>query len=134
MVTFGGVPSTEIDDVWNDVVPIISDALIQARETPDAAYKMLRSKAAQLWVAREGNIIRAVCITQIAENTLGRTCGTWICIGTSREDWKHNIETIEAWARENACLSMRLETRPGWKRALEPLGYSMTHVILEKEL
>lgn len=129
-----GVPSFDIDIVWERALPFVQSALEHSFDTPEDVYAALKIKGAQLWLAWLNDGIEAICITRVEEYTNGKTCGIWICAGSGRNDWKHHMATIEAWAKSNGCIAMKHTARLGWQRVLKPMGYEATHIVLEKDL
>ena len=124
-----------IDDVWPYVLPFIEQAMDRSHyDKPEDVYIALDKGTAQLWLAAKGGDIEAVCVTQIQFNAKGADCSIWICTGHDRQDWQHHLAEIEAWAKHEGCNMMRHMARPGWTRILKPMGYAMTHVLLEKEI
>jgi hypothetical protein len=115
-------------------LPFVQTAMEAALDSSDDVYEKLKTRAAQLWTARRGDEVEAICITRVEEYTRGKACAIWICTGTGMEEWKHHMATIEAWAVENGCTRMKHTARPGWQRVLKPMGYATTHVLLEKDL
>lgn len=127
-----GVLTKDIEATWPLVEHLITESLSTSYTTPKRMLELLKSNDAQLWLAKNGDGIDAVCVTQITVHEIGKTCGIWICTGTNREAWQDYMDVIEAWAKSNGCIGMKHEARNGWQRILKPMGYEMTHVILEK--
>jgi hypothetical protein len=134
LVELVGIHSTEIDEYWPCVLPFVQSAVENAYDSADYVYERLKDRTSQLWTAQVDGEIEAICVTRLEVYEKGKTCGIWICTGTGRTEWQHHMPTIEAWARANGCIAMRHMARPGWARVLKPMGYEMTHVILEKDL
>ena len=95
--------------------------------------RLLLAGRMQLW-AVVGEAIEAIVLTEIAEYPRRRLCRVLAAAGAGRARWLHLLGTIEEWARAQGCTAIEPVARPGWERALAPLGYRKTHVILEKEL
>lgn len=127
-----GIAQHEIEAVWPLVEERITEALGPSYTRPETMLALLKTNAAQLWLAKNGDEIDAVCITQITGHDIGKTCGIWVCVGTNRTAWQDYMSVIEAWAKANGCIGMKHEARPGWQRVLKPMNYELTHVILEK--
>ena len=104
----------------------------------DELLQELNDGSAQLWVAWKeprDAVVRqaeAVLVTYIVVSKAAKVCQLWLCSGTDRENWKHHMGTIEAWARHEGCTALEAVARPGWKKVLN--GFKLTHVILEKRL
>ena len=127
-----GVKTKDIESTWPQVEQLVTEALLTSYTTPQRMLDLLKSNDAQLWLAKNSNEIDAICITQIVVHEIGKTCGICVCTGTNRTAWQDYISTIEEWAKSNGCIGMKHEARNGWQRILKPMGYEMTHVILEK--
>ena len=127
-----GIAAKDIDSVWPSVEGLITEALSTSYTTPAKMHELLNANAAQLWLAKNGTEIDAVCITQVAVHDLGKTCGIWVCVGTNRAAWQDYMTVIEAWAKSNGCIGMMHTARLGWQRILKPMGYAPTHIVLEK--
>jgi hypothetical protein len=96
-------------------------------------WDAIENRSAQLWLVW-GEKPEAVCVTQLTDTAKGKQCHIWIMVGNGMENWMHLIAELEAWAKREGCTMMRHEARPGWSRILKSQGYTMPHVILEKEL
>ena len=44
------------------------------------------------------------------------------------------IDDATKWAEERGCTAMTLAGRPGWQRAMKPLGFVPTLVTMEKDI
>lgn len=129
-----GIPSTSIDDVWDEVRPWIEAACARSRGKFDADDIRigLLERDDQLWIWRSATAF-AVGVTRINRYPKQRVCTIRIVTGRNRGEWERQaIETIEAWARSQGCHAMELQARPGWGRVLP--GYEVTHHYLERKL
>jgi len=80
--------------------------------------------ASLLWLAWDGDIIGAA-VTHIE----GPVC-TIVAYGGKRVD--HLVETLENYARDERCETMRVLGRKGWIRVLKE--YHQPYVVLERKL
>jgi len=44
------------------------------------------------------------------------------------------LESAIVWAKERGCTAMTLAGRPGWQRAMKPLGFVPTLVTMERNI
>jgi hypothetical protein len=85
-----------------------------------------------LWLAWGGKSIEAAATTQLIAVRAHKVCVLTACAGQNRARWLPLFEQIEAFARNEGCLCMRIYGRKGWERVLS--SYRVEHVILEKVL
>lgn len=129
-----GIPHTDIEAVWGEVLPWISAACKRSRGKFDAEdiKRGVLNREDQLWIWRTATSY-AVGITRLLNYPKQRVCTIRIVTGRNRKEWeKECIAQIEAWAKSQGCDAMELQARPGWEKALP--GYDKTHVYLEKPL
>jgi hypothetical protein len=129
-----GIPSTSVDDVWDELRPWIADACKRSRGKFDEhdIRRGLLERDDQLWIWRSETAF-AVGVTRLVRHPKQLVCAIRIVTGRNRHEWeKECMSQIEHWARSQGCDAMELQARPGWMKALP--DYDMTHVILEKRL
>ncbi|UQD85544.1 hypothetical protein [Bradyrhizobium phage ppBeUSDA76-2] len=80
-----------------------------------------------LWLAWSEQI-EAAATTHLSRGV----CTLTACSGHQRERWLPLFATIEKYAKDEGCSTLRLYGRKGWERVLD--GYRVEHVILEKGL
>lgn len=78
-----------------------------------------------LWLGVDGIEIVSAGITQLTDDVC-----TIVAYGGRRED--HLLETIEQYARDEDCKTVRIIGREGWKRVLKE--YRQPYIVLEKAL
>lgn len=125
-----------VDDAWPSVKGLIASAVERGGDyTAEDIRKGCLENRYQIWlVAGPSDVIAAVVVTAILEMPLRKVCQIKIATGLEREEWQSMIVEIERWAKDNGCSAMKPIARKGWQRVLEPMGYRMTHVVLEKDL
>lgn len=129
-------PADRIPGIWAE----IRDHIAGACEFSGGKYaagdilKALLARNMQLWLVVDGDRVAAIVLTEIASYPRFKVCKLLACTGEARETWTHLIGEIEAWARAQGCAVLESIARPGWERVLKPLGYTRTHVVLEKRL
>ncbi|WFU53861.1 hypothetical protein QA639_29970 [Bradyrhizobium pachyrhizi] len=85
-----------------------------------------------LWLAWGGQAIQAAAATVLINSEIGKVCVITACGGTGMKRWLPLLDGIEAYARDEGCVRMRIYGRKGWLRVLD--GYREKHVILDKEI
>lgn len=133
---FYGIQRTEIDSVWGEVRPWISQACKTSRGkfSVDDIHEGLMTGEDQLWIWKTATAF-AVVISRISNYPGQRVCFLRIVTGRNMHEWyEAGLATVEAWAKANGCQAMELHARPGWEKFLSCRGYDKTHVILERAL
>lgn len=73
-------------------------------------------------------------VTVIEEHPQERRMLIWLAGGDLDELVNALRPRAEAWARINGCQRVLIIGRPGWERALGPMGYAPLARIIAKEL
>lgn len=130
------VGPNDLPRIW----PVVTDWIESVAEssrgkltTEDLAYLIVAEKM-QLWVVREQGELRGVVITELVEFPKQRVARIVGCVGEGLHSWYHLIDDIERWAARHNCGAMQHIARKGYTKLLEPLGYTCTHVVLEKHI
>jgi len=131
------VPAHLIVDVWREVEPFIKKANSHSLgESDEIDYLCSLVKGAyQLWMIRDENELKAVCVTEIlvypkmSKLLIGQLCGEGM------NEWLDNlISTLETFAKNNGCSYLEARGRKGWIKAAEHLNFKPTYQIISKEL
>ncbi len=77
-------------------------------------------------------MIEAAAAVILINSEIGKVCIIAVCGGGDIKRWLPLIDQIEAYAKHEGCVRVRINGRKGWLRVLE--GYEERHVIMEKEL
>ncbi len=85
----------------------------------------------QLWPLLDDGECVAAVVTEIAGYPRLRALRLIGCAGRDRDAWLGLHRHIVRWARDQGCERMEALCRPGWARALAPLGYRTRHLLLE---
>ncbi len=119
---------------WPEVRGWVSQAAdVTKVKTADDWLDDIDRKKAQLWViSRDGHAVGAI-VTEVYETAAGLTVGLPIAAGEMC-DVETTLATIEAWAKEVGAVRLEGCGRPGWERALAPLGWSKIATTIEKVL
>ncbi len=138
MTTFlTGIPSQEIDEIWEACEPFIERASKkgQSEMTSQDIYNFCKDAKMQLWIVFDSEAnIKAVVTTEIINYPKKKVCRIITLGGKEIDNWLHSITVIEAWAEENGCHAMETFCRKGFIKKLEHYGYEQTYTVLGKEL
>jgi hypothetical protein len=130
-----GIPHDQVLEVWPTVGPLIEKALERGRGEmgPDDVLALLLSRDMQLWAAKHGGRIKAVCTTHILTFKTGlKVAQLEHAAGIGMREWADKGRRIlEAWAVANGCQEIRGGGREGWGRVL---GWGPAYVIYAKRL
>lgn len=126
------VAPDRINEVWPHVVHWLSNAVGKCGDwTVQSIRQALDKEQALLWILWDGQL-RAACVSQLIEIPKGKICQIVACGGDQVIPWDIAFAPIEAYAKEQSCVSMRIEGRPGWKRVFS--DYALEWVCLHKDL
>ena len=132
-----GIPSQEIDEIWDACLPFIQLASKKGQEEMSAKdiYNFCKDAKMQLWIVFDNNAdIKAVVTTEIVNYPRKKLCRVVTLGGQEIDNWLHSISVIEAWAESNDCHAMETFCRKGFIKKLEKHGYEQTYTVLGKEL
>lgn len=83
-----------------------------------------------LWIAWDGERLIAAAVTSLGTINGKKICTIVACGGSQWPEFGHLIEGLEAYAKNEGCVAMRIYGRIGWQRLLK--GYGVRSVVLEK--
>ena len=88
----------------------------------------------QLWViVDDKDDIHGVCITAIVEQPNYKVGVVRMATGHDLPLWVDKIKDFEEWAIKNYKVrKIEIFGRPGWKKMLTPLGFTFSHVQMDK--
>lgn len=95
---------------FNAALPLLRRALKDA--LPFEVFQQYQDGTAQLWLAFDGDDLKAACVTQ----TAGDSLHYWLCGGDGC-DWRDLGNKIADAAR-GSFRRLTMEGRPGWTRLL----------------
>jgi hypothetical protein len=139
------VDPARVREFWPHVAPLIEAAMRKGRLTNyvDVERNVLAG-GALVWIAWNGETIKAAAVTEIASANGERFCTIVACGAQTslrslrkldchdRREWLSLIAGLESYARAEGCAAMRIYGRRGWLRLLP--DYRTSRVLLEKEL
>src|SRR5262245_30257203 len=127
------VDPAQAHEFWPHVASLIRAAMEKGRLSSYAEVEHAgRNGNALLWLAWNGETIKAAAVTELAHANGETFCTIVACGGHDRSQWLHLIEGLEAYGKTQGCAAMRIYGRRGWLKLLPE--YCTTRVLLEKEL
>lgn len=122
------VPPKEVEQIWQYAGPMIRAAIERTNLSEFAEIERdVLSGDQLLWLAISDHI-EAAATTHLSR----KICTLTACSGHQRERWLPLFKTIEKYAKDEGCHTMRIFGRKGWERVLD--GYHVEHVVLERDL
>ena len=127
------VDTAQVHEFWPHVASLIRAAMEKGRLSSftDVEHSV-RTGNALLWLAWNGENIKAAAVTELSQANGERFCTIVACGGHDRSQWLPMIAGLEAYGRTQGCAAMRIYGRRGWRKLLPE--YRTTRVLLEKEL
>jgi hypothetical protein len=127
------VDPARVPEIWPHVEPLIRRAVERSISTDLVTVTAkLTNRQALLWLAWDGENIRAAAVTSINTANGIKRCVIVACGGNGLDDWLLLIRPIESYAHDEDCISMAIIGRRGWQRKLS--DYRPVAVTLEKRL
>lgn len=103
--------------------------------TKEAIYSRALSETLMVWAVDDGDLIRVVLFTQVANYAAGRVLEViWACGGDGHlERALDAVDTIfEEFARMQDCRRIDVLGRGGWERVLHGRGFKRSAVVLSR--
>jgi hypothetical protein len=126
----------EIDKVWPLVKDKIQAALDRNFNPKDHWHVKEQCKLGleQLWViVDDKDNIHGVCVSSIVKQPNYNVGIVNMATGHDLPLWVDQIKEFEKWASKNYEIKkIEIFGRPGWKRMLAPLGFTFSHVQMDK--
>ena len=127
------VDPAQAREFWPHVASLIKAAMEKGRLSSftDVEHSV-RDGRALLWLAWNGEKIKAAAVTELSQANGETFCTIVACGGHDRSQWLPLIAGLEAYGRTQGCAAMGIYGRRGWRKLLPQ--YRTTRVLLEKEL
>lgn len=126
------IPTEKVNEMWPHVVGMIQKAVDKCGDwTVESIKEALDQDRMLLWLTWDGARVRAVATTGLEIVPRGKVCKAIACAGDD-PSWSERLAPIEQYARDQGCVAMRVQGRPGWSRVLR--DYEIEWVALEKRL
>lgn len=116
-----GVLSSDVDNAWGEVAPMLQRALDKSQHDYDLdyVYNSIVCRDMQLWVWIEAGKIEAAAVTQIIDHPLKRICAMPLIGGRFMRHWLGSEDQFIAWAKAQGCTQIEGYCRDGWIRILK---------------
>ena len=128
--------SEEIDKVGPLVKDKIQEALNRNFNPKDHWHVKEQCKLGleQLWViVDDKDDIHGVCVSSIVKQPNYNVGIVNMATGHDLPLWVDQIKEFEKWAVKNYGIKkIEIFGRPGWKKMLAPLGFTFSHVQMDK--
>ena len=122
-----------VQAIWPHVAPLLKAACHRTRLNAFEDIEAdIRSGRSLLWLAWSGCAIEAAAATILINSEIGKVCIITVCGGSGMRRWLPLLDEIEAYAKREGCVRVRIYGRRGWLRVLD--GYAQKHIIMDKEL
>ena len=127
------VDPAQAHEFWPHVASLIRAAMEKGRLSSYAEVEhAVRNGNALLWLAWNGETVKAAAVTELAHANGETFCTIVACGGHDRSHWLPLIAGLEAYGKAQGCAAMRIYGRRGWRKLLP--DYRTTRVLLEKPL
>jgi len=128
-----GIPATEVRIIWPKVINFIELALKrgQGEWAAEDILAALLVREMQLWVAYEGDCIKAAGVTQVVYYPQKRVCDFLLAGGTGLRFWLKRKSLVLDWAKQQGCSHVRIFGRDGWGRVL---GWKKAYSVFVGEI
>ena len=127
------VDPAQAHEFWPHVASLIKAAMEKGRLSSFADVEhAVRNGSALLWLAWNGETVKAAAVTELAVANGEKFCTIVACGGRDRSQWLPLLAGLETYGRAQGCAAMRIYGRRGWRKLLPE--YRTTRVLLEKEL
>lgn len=133
----GGIPSDDIDKLWEAVAPMLAEAL--KYDNSGMRLKDLKEELdadqMQLWIVAD-DVIRCAAVTKIANSLYGTHFARILFLaGDHIDEWLGELLTIiEKWAKEHGCDVIEAVGRKGWERVGKKFNYRHSYTVIQKDL
>lgn len=131
------VPSDHVDVVWNRVAPLLQKAtdLSGGRYVISDVLIQLLDGERHLFIAYDDAGIHGAITAGTTYYPRKQFCTLHFCGGVQMNLWfEPMLQYLEAWARDTGCDGLEFFGRDGWKRWMEPQGYTQQYRLFEKDL
>ena len=128
------VPKQYIDTCWDEIEPFLEKAAryTYGRYTVDDIKATITDYDHELWVAFEGDKIKAAVVTNIVAYPTRKLLCMSFCGGEEMSTWLDKlIALLRKYAEEMGCDGLEATARKGWSRVFKNDGYEGKWVTFE---
>ena len=123
------IDPAQAHEFWPHAAALIKAAMEKGRLSSYADVEhSVRNGRALLWLAWNGEKIKAAAVTELAIANGETFCTIVACGGHDRAQWLPLIAGLEAYGRREGCAAMRIYGRRGWRKLLPE--YRTTPVLI----
>lgn len=126
------VPPDRVDDYWQAVSGLIKPALEGTLTDYNFVSTDVLAGRNLLWLVWDGTEVYAACVTSLGIANGKKFCTIVACGGRQMLLWRHLIDRIEKFARDEGCKSLAIMGRRGWSKIYP--DFALTSTTIEKEL
>ena len=129
------VPADYVSLSWDQVAPLLEKSIHAAhgRYSIDDILCEIVNSEQHLWVVFDNHEIIAALTTKFVFYPKKKILAGQFLGGERIGEWRDEmLETLERWATDNACLGLEMTGRKGFKKVLEPHGWTPEYVVYEK--
>lgn len=119
---------------WDKVKDALSEALYcdSGGISIDDIKNALDGQQMQLWCVHDGDM-KAVIVTEIVDYPQYRAARFVAVTGDNMQEWLDLlIDTISRWGAEKGAHAIEFAGRLGWKKVLEPKGFTNPLLMMTK--
>lgn len=116
MSRFVGVPADQVKSIWHELEPLVARCFRKTDEhrwAPEDVLAGLTDRDMQLWVSIDEAGLCAMLVTRLVAYPRAKECELFLWSGRMTDDWRHQLEIVEAWAKDQGCDYMSTLSRPG---------------------
>ena len=128
------IPTEHVSNVWPRLTAHMAKAAeyTYGRYEPEDILDSLIQYEHDLWVAFEGEDIKGVTITRLAQYPRIRCLDMVFCAGDEGMEWKDPmLSMLQHWAYDNSCDRIESTGRVGWAKIFKNDGYKALWQVYE---
>lgn len=132
--TMSVIPPEGVDVFWPEVEPLLARAVPYSggRIDIESLHEWALDGRYLLWVAHDGEAIRAAFATRVATYPRRRMLSVDCAAGVHIRDWIDLVQmTFRNFSRDAGLDGVEMYGRPGWNRVLSRYGWERSMVLME---
>lgn len=129
------IPATALGEYWSSIGGHVAElaTISNGRLLVEDIIRAIARLEMQLWAARDDAGL-SVMLTEILVHPRQKDAHIISATGHNAERWTPLWPMFERWAKAEGCDLVTATCRKGWKKLLEPIGFSEASIVLEKRL
>ena len=128
------IPSVEVLDHWDAVVPLLARVLerMDSGRGLEDILTALQERKMQLWSV---NNWQAACVTRLGSMPQWSALTVVYLAGDGLSEWFDDLmEVLESFANDHGCKYVEVVGRKGWKKVGARRGYREAAIVMRKQL